>query len=247
MSDQYKTIDFSPLFQHKGLTRVYGVPDFDSIKTLEDELKANASIVQTKLGGGKFGHLGLVVSPTQYANASQVPHDCPTQPVLEISQDTAQHEVARLRHDYVQAHVQFREVCNLEKQLLSQMTQAINGLYIIALSNQHTGTIKQTILQVFTWLYTKYGQVKQEAQVKKAQSIREITYDIQDPMVVLWHEIDNLTCLAEAASNTYTPRKILEFGETILLKGSDFEGDMKKYTPMARDTAREEIIQVRGN
>jgi len=258
MSDQYKTIDFSPLFQHKVLTRVYGVPDFDSIKTLEDELKANASSVQTELGGGQFGHLGLVVSPTQYANASQVPYDRPAQPVLEIPQGTAQHEVARLRHDYVQAHVQFREVCDLEKQLLSQLTQAIDGLYIRALRNQHTGTIKQTIPQVFTWLYTKYGQVKQEALVKKAQSIREITYDIQDPMVVLWNEIDDLTRLAEAANNPYTPRQILEFGETALLKCSDFEGDMKKWysKPLDEqtwanfklfcDTAREAIIKVRG-
>ena len=70
--------------------------------------------------------------------------------------------------------------------------------------------------------------------MKKAQSIREITYDIQDPMVVLWNEIDDLTRLAEAANNPYTPRQILEFGETILLKCPDFEGDMKKCTPSHR-------------
>ena len=163
MSDQYKTIDFSPLFQHKVLTRVYRVPDFDSIKTLEDEVKANSSGVQSELGEGQFGHLGLVVSPTQYFNPSQVPYDHPAQPVLEILQGIAQHEVARLCHDYVQAHARFREVCDLEKQLLNLLTQAIDGIYIIALRNQHTGTIKQTIPQVFTWLYTKYDQVKQEA------------------------------------------------------------------------------------
>ena len=120
------------------------------------------------------------------------------------------------------------------EKLQSQLTQAIDGLYIRALRNQHTGTIKHTIPQVFTWLYTKYGQVKQEALVKKAQSIRELTYDIQDPMVVLWNEIDDLTRLAEAANNPYTPRQILEFGETILLKCPDFEGDMKNGTPSHR-------------
>ena len=147
-------------------------------------------------------------------------------------------------------------MCNLEKQLLSLLNQAIDGIYIRAFRNQHTGTIKQTIPQVFTWLYTKYSQVKQEALLKKAQSICEITYDIHDPLVVLWNEIDDLTRLAEAANNPYTPRQILEFGETTLLKCTEFEGDTKKCYSKPQDeqtwanfkvfcnTAREAIMKV---
>ena len=46
-------------FQHKALTHIHGQPTYASLKTLLDELEANASSVPTTLGGGVYGHLGL--------------------------------------------------------------------------------------------------------------------------------------------------------------------------------------------
>jgi hypothetical protein len=49
-------------FLQKVLTRVHGQPTFDTLQTLSTELKANAASVPSTLGGGSYGHLGLVLS-----------------------------------------------------------------------------------------------------------------------------------------------------------------------------------------
>jgi hypothetical protein len=53
-------------FQHKVLTRVHGKPTYEAIQNLLTELKANASSVPSTLGGGKYGHLGLLISDIRY-------------------------------------------------------------------------------------------------------------------------------------------------------------------------------------
>ena len=51
-------------FQYPVLTKVHDTPTYALLKHIKDEMKANATNVQCDLGGGKYGHLGLVlVSP----------------------------------------------------------------------------------------------------------------------------------------------------------------------------------------
>ena len=47
-------------FQHKVLTRIHGIPVYETLQLLTTEIKANAASVPTTLGGGHYGHLGLV-------------------------------------------------------------------------------------------------------------------------------------------------------------------------------------------
>ena len=67
-------------FQHKVPTRVHGTPHFESLKILMDELKANASSVPTTLGGGNYGHLGLLLLAPRYAQLSGTPFVIPNNP-----------------------------------------------------------------------------------------------------------------------------------------------------------------------
>ena len=57
-------------FNHKVLTRVHGKLHFEYIKIILDELKANTSSVTSTLGGGKYGHLGLLLFDIRYATIS---------------------------------------------------------------------------------------------------------------------------------------------------------------------------------
>ena len=55
------------VFRHQDLTRIQGEPTFSSLRILARELKANAKSVFSNLGGAQHGHLGLVLTPAQYA------------------------------------------------------------------------------------------------------------------------------------------------------------------------------------
>ena len=49
------------------ITTITGEPNYESLKTLKDQLKANAASIPTTLGGGNHGYLGLILSPAAYA------------------------------------------------------------------------------------------------------------------------------------------------------------------------------------
>jgi hypothetical protein len=53
-------------FRHTVLTKVTGPPSYETIKHLHDEVKANAASVPTTLGGGLYGHLGMLLSALKY-------------------------------------------------------------------------------------------------------------------------------------------------------------------------------------
>ena len=53
-------------FPHKNQTKIQGEPSHDDLKRLKMELRADASSVDSDLGGGNHGYLGLVLSDVEY-------------------------------------------------------------------------------------------------------------------------------------------------------------------------------------
>ena len=53
-------IDYKKLFEFPTLPKIHGETTYNQLKDLKDKLKRNATKV-SKLGGGNFGHLGLVL------------------------------------------------------------------------------------------------------------------------------------------------------------------------------------------
>ena len=54
-------------FKYKTPTPIRGQPNSKSLKRLQTELQANSSSVETDLGGGNHGYLGLLKSDGEHA------------------------------------------------------------------------------------------------------------------------------------------------------------------------------------
>eukprot|EP00957_Ditylum_brightwellii_P073124 5558020-Ditylum_brightwellii.AAC.1 len=62
------TVDYkNTIIEKPELTRVHGKPTMASLLTICNEIQANAQAVSTTLGGERHGHLGLVMTPQDYA------------------------------------------------------------------------------------------------------------------------------------------------------------------------------------
>ena len=72
----YKTTNF----EYPTLTKISGQPNYELLKSIKDELKANAASVPSNLGGGSNGHLGLVLSDVEYLTVSPIAYIRPTHP-----------------------------------------------------------------------------------------------------------------------------------------------------------------------
>ena len=65
---------------HPWITRIIGEPDYQSLDKIYKQIKANAVSIHSTLGGGNYGHLGMIVNPTTYARNSATAWIQPTHP-----------------------------------------------------------------------------------------------------------------------------------------------------------------------
>ena len=75
--------DYATLyFKYKTPTPIQGATTNKTIKQLKQELRANASSVESDLGGGDHGYLGLVLTDAKYATVTATPFVPPTYPAM---------------------------------------------------------------------------------------------------------------------------------------------------------------------
>ena len=112
-------------FQHKTLTKVHEQPHFESLRIILDELKANASSVPTTLGGGAYGHLGLLLTPARYASISNTPFIAPANlgPFAPPAAGTGP-QIKAARDVWRESHLTFETCQAVEKALIAQVVDA---------------------------------------------------------------------------------------------------------------------------
>ena len=71
-------------FPIKDLTRIIGMPTYETLHMMYLELKTNSTSVHSNLAGGLFGHLGLLLSPARYLMVSNTPYIRPDHPGVLI-------------------------------------------------------------------------------------------------------------------------------------------------------------------
>jgi hypothetical protein len=76
---KYTTVeDVMASFPHPVITTVQGEPDYQTIHATRKFLQANLRAIDTHLGGGTLGHLGLIISDASYAMISPTTAAGPT-------------------------------------------------------------------------------------------------------------------------------------------------------------------------
>ena len=173
MASMTSNIDYATTyFTHDPLTKIHGEPTFTTLKNLKDELRANASSVPSNLGGGLHGHLGLILTPAEYANVLPTAYLRPTPPPpLTIAPGTPVHTAMRAREDHQEAVRAYKEVVNVEQTLKDQVMKAVKQTYWKTLQDQHTQRIAADIPAILDHLFTRYGDVDHVMQSKRELEI----------------------------------------------------------------------------
>ena len=247
-------------FQISKLTPIHGEPDFSTLRVLRDELKANAGSVTTTLGGGRLGYLGLLLSPEDYNRvAPETPFVRPPNPgPLVIPVGTTQHATTRMKDDHTEALRIFRECIDVEQALIKQIMEAIQDKYTKCLWNRLTQRVDMTVEDLLRTLFQRYGFVTQHQLAEFESSIRQYTYNVQEPLSLVFDQIEELQLLAEAARTPYSDRQLVSFGVEILCNTQDFQDGIKSWNrlPAANRTWQnfithfeqeyQELLELRG-
>lgn len=122
------------LFEHPELTRIVREPSTAMLISLQAEIRDNAQSVQTDLGGGEHGHLGLVCTPEAYL--SLVPNAAVyTRPTnhgrLTVIDGLTQYQIAQIRDKHAESMRVFCEVLGIERAIIQQMVIVIDQNFYV--------------------------------------------------------------------------------------------------------------------
>ena len=218
------TIDYkTTFFEFPTLTRIHGEPTYETLQTVYQELKANASSVPSFLGGGANGHLGLVLNAQQYALVSPIPYIRPLFPgPLFVPPDAPPQVAVILRDQHAEAVRVFREVAGVEQALRQQLVAAIEADYLMALRNRHTNSITMPIYGIIQFLFMNHGKITPTQLKTKENEVNAIVYDLTTPIDNVFNAIENLTEFAVAAGIPYSNKQIVMLAYNIFLKTGKF-------------------------
>ena len=194
-------------FEYPELTRIIGEPSTSSLIVLLKEIRANASSVQSDLGGGEDGHLGLVCTDEVYESLvlNAIPYIRPENPGrLQVNAGFTQYAIAQARNEHAEATRVFREVIGVERALQQQLVAAIEPKYLRALRTPGTNKLTQTIPQIFDHLFSTYGDVAPQDLRELTTRVESLTFSPQEPVDTIFREMDNLATISEHANAPIT-------------------------------------------
>ena len=217
-------------FDHPELSRIVGEPSLASLITLRNQIKANAQTVDSTLGGGAHGHLGLVLTPQVYATIpSTTPYLRPRLPQLDIQPTDTQYQIAQKRHQYAEDLRQFREVQGVERCLVQQIVAAIEPKYLRALRDVHTHKINKTVPEILRYLFNTYGDVSPLELKQLRDQVEAMVFDPTEPVNTIFVEIDDLDTIAEMAENPFNESQKIDMAYLILQNCKRFTSGLKKW------------------
>ena len=221
--------DFTNAFPNQ-LTPIVGEPTYATLKTLKDQLKANAASVPTTLGGSNHGYLSLILSPAAYATISPTAFVEPTYPGQHpaIPAGTNAANTSTIIHRHTEDTQQWRELKNVSTALKNQLLSAIEDIYIQALRDRHVGYMNQSICNLLTHVFENYGNITQLELEDNDTKMRAL-WDPNKPFDCLVQQLEDGQDYADDGGQPYTADQLLRIAYTLVFKTGLYFKDCKAW------------------
>ena len=144
-------------------------------------------------------------------------------PLLVILANATQIQVLELKEQYEEEKRLYLECKNVEKALLRHIQDALEERYSGPLVDEFTNLLTGDVPSILEYFFYNYGQVRSEEVTQKEQEVMSMSWQPNDPIVLLTRPIEQLQKLATQAGIPYTDSQILEKGLTIIRATRDFE------------------------
>ena len=212
------------------ITKIMGKPNYEGLKTLKDQLKANAASIPTRLGGGDHGYLRLILSPVAYATISAnqfiepiYPGQHPNVPAVTNAANTS--TIVR-RH--TEDLCQWRTFKNVNTVLKNQLLSALDDIYVRTLKDRHFGYMNQSICTILTHLFNNYSNIK-PLKLEDNDTKMRATWDPNSPFDCLIKQIEDGQDYTDNGSQPYTAEQFLRIAYTLVFKTGLYFEDCKVW------------------
>jgi hypothetical protein len=146
---------------HSSLPKVTGEPTFEDLKVIRRLLNTNAVSVASYEGGGRHGHLGIIMTNEEYfaiaVDVFPAPSTSrPSAAVVAVTTAAVIAETTRLQREATQVYHTYHNVDQVIKKLI---IESFDDTYLNALLDEIVGYANCTSLQLLTHLLTYYAMI----------------------------------------------------------------------------------------
>ena len=210
-----------------------GIPNYETLHLLHNEIKSNAMAVQSNLGGGKHGYLGLVVRPTAYDLLTNTTFFCKVNPGdLGIPIAATHHTQEELKLQYDENLRVFHKTQGVERALIQQLVLAVKARYITTTRNRTTGQFTSTLFILIKYMIVAYGKISPSQLIDLKQNTKTMQYYPQTPIDTVFNQVEDLLEYRELAKYLYTQIKTTNIAYRIINRTRNFQDAIKIWNRM---------------
>jgi hypothetical protein len=189
---------------HPVLPTVQGEPDYQTIHATRKFLQANSRAIETHLGGGTLGHLGIIISDASYAIKApktdagptlwtnpQAPSRAPSNTDGTAAQISAAHQIWE---EDVQT---YRTYTSVQQALKKQIISVFEPMYLEILNENMVGYVNISARDMLDHLFETYGNTTAVNLEINFEHMRR-AWDPQQPVESLFKQIQHCAVYSEA-------------------------------------------------
>jgi hypothetical protein len=199
---KYVTVeDVISCFPHPVLPSVTGEPDYHTLHAIRKILRANARSIDTHLGGGAFGNLGIIISDAAYEmisplNAWENPEFTGRAPTaIEGGGTTAQ--ISTAKHRWEEGIIDFKTYNKVQSALKKQIITVIEPMNIEILNDDLVVFANTTSRDMLDHLLISYGSITAVDIEQNFKNMRK-AWDPHQPVEMLFKQIQDCVDFSEA-------------------------------------------------
>jgi hypothetical protein len=207
---KYATVeDVMASFHHPVLPTVEGEPDYQTIHATRKCLQANSQAIDTHLGGGTLGHLGLIISDASYAMISPTTDAGPTLWTTPqapgwapANTDGTTARISAARHIWEEDVQTYRTCTSVQQALKKQIISVFEPMYLDISNDNMVGYSNISARDMLDRIFTTYGNITVVDLEINFEHMRR-AWDPQQPVESLFKQIQDCADYSEAGGRPH--------------------------------------------
>jgi hypothetical protein len=191
-------------FPHPVLPTVQGKPDYQTIHATRRFLQANSRAIDTHLGGGTLGHLGLIISDASYAMIAPTTAAVPTLWTTPqapgrapANTDRTAAQISAARHIWEEDIQTYRTCTSVQQALKKQIISVFEPMYLDILNDNMVGYANISSRYMLDHLFETYVNITAvDLEINFEHMLR--AWDPQHPVESLFKQIQDCADYSEA-------------------------------------------------
>ena len=209
---------------------IFGEPNNKTIAGVYFKLNANSALVQSDLGNGKHGILFLTVSPAVYNTFSATAFIPPVNPgtTAIITAGATAVVIANERQSFTDTTALFKKHNFANKSLKQILLGNIDKMFVRSLQTKYIGYLNVSTRNILEHLYSKYARIL-AAKLKNNNVALKKAYDPNQPIKILFDQVENALNYAAARNNPFSPDQVVATAFQLFFTTSMFLDDCKTW------------------